>query len=243
MVKILVISSALVSTIAFSQVRNNETPTNRSINGTSAFMDASSYSTWNNSTNQGKGLVFPRTDLTTMLELIAPVNGRATAFPTRLDGMIVYNTGSGATKTGATSVNVTPGFYYYENKSNTLNGGTWKPLGSGVSAPTRDFTHGTPIDTGVTIASKKVFAVTGTFTHAGGITHDLDMPAGFDKMMQIKIYRISGTDASVKNLVGTTLYSYEVVGGKIRVNFGQGGILSTSYPEGTYEYILEYTKS
>lgn len=243
MKKSIVFSSLVLGAMLNAQVRNNSIPANAAANGTTAFLDASSSISWNGTNNQGKGLVFPRTDLTAMTSLLAPVNGIPASFPTRLDGMIVYNTGSGATKTGATSVNVTPGFYYYENKSNTLNGGTWKPLGSGVSAPTRDFTHGTPIDTGVTIASKKVFAVTGTFTHAGGITHDLDMPAGFDKMMQIKIYRISGTDASVKNLVGTTLYSYEVVGGKIRVNFGQGGILSTSYPEGTYEYILEYTKS
>ena len=122
------LSVSLVNTLAIAQVRNNESPSNAAINNTTAFLDASSSPKWNGSNNNGKGLVFPRTDLTTMTTLVAPLAGRPNSFPTQLDGMIVYNTGTGETKTGAQKVKVTPGFYFYENKSTTLNGGTWKPL-------------------------------------------------------------------------------------------------------------------
>ncbi|MBV7441078.1 hypothetical protein KRX57_06560 [Weeksellaceae bacterium TAE3-ERU29] len=110
-----------------AQVRNNLTPVNKSISGTSAFLDASSYIPWNNTTNEGKGLVFPRTNLVNLTTLKAPVQGLPTSFPNRLDGMIVYNTESGTAAIGGTPVS--RGFYYYKNDSNTLQGGTWVRLG------------------------------------------------------------------------------------------------------------------
>lgn len=122
------LSVSLISSFVTAQVVNNLTPANEGINETTAFLDASSSVEWNNSTNNGKGLVFPRTDLTAMLSLSAPVSGLPTSFPTYLDGMIVYNEGTGKAKTGTGNVDVKPGFYFYENKSTTLNGGTWKPL-------------------------------------------------------------------------------------------------------------------
>ena len=131
MKRIFIISAiSLMSSNIMAQVRNNLEPTVNAINNTTAFLDASSSVEWNASNSDGKGLVFPRTDLTEMATLVAPVNGISASFPTRLDGMIVYNTGTGETKTGAQKVKVTPGFYFYENKSTTLNGGTWKPLGT-----------------------------------------------------------------------------------------------------------------
>jgi hypothetical protein len=45
--------------------------------------------------------------------------------------MIVYNTAtSGTAGVGSTQGTLSPGFWYYENKSATNTGGTWKPLGS-----------------------------------------------------------------------------------------------------------------
>lgn len=131
MKKYLLVTLLVTFTVATSQVRNNLTPSNGSITNNTPFLDASS-GTFNSSVNIGKGLVFPRTDLVAMTTLVAPVNGIPNAFPTRLDGMIVYNTATGTAATGTSGVSVVPGFYYYDNKSTTLNGGTWKPFSGGA---------------------------------------------------------------------------------------------------------------
>lgn len=134
MKKVTILSLMVLGVGAGAQIRNSEVPLNGAVSGTTAFLDASSSPVWNGSTNIAKGLVFPRTDLTTMTALVAPVNGRPTSFPTRLDGMIVYNTGKGTAATGTSGVTVEPGFYYYDNKTGNLNGGTWKPLGDTAAA-------------------------------------------------------------------------------------------------------------
>lgn len=126
---------ALLSTVAIgAQIKTNQNISQNSIPNQTAFLDASSSTDWNGKPNVGKGLVFPRTDLTVLATLVATPNGIPASFPTRLDGMVVYNTGTGTSKVG--NVSVKPGFYYYENKSTTdLHGGTWKPLG-GTALPT-----------------------------------------------------------------------------------------------------------
>lgn len=92
----------------------------------SAFIDASSNNTANTSTNIGKGLLFPRTNLTTLALLSGAPTGLPVSYPTRFDGMIVYNNASGTAAIGGGEVK--PGFYYYENKSTTVNGGKWVRL-------------------------------------------------------------------------------------------------------------------
>lgn len=95
----------------------------------SSFLDASSVTAWNSPTgNLGKGLVFPRTDLTQFATLVSSALPGINNYPTKFDGMVVYNTASGTASIGGAKVE--PGFYYYENKSNTLNGGKWKPFNS-----------------------------------------------------------------------------------------------------------------
>jgi hypothetical protein len=100
-----------------------------------AFVDASSNPMVNNSQNLGKGLVFPRVDLSNFtLPALTGGYGKNTNFPTFLDGMIVYNKNTGGTAgVGSTEGTLTPGYWYYENKSGTESGGTWKPLSSGSS--------------------------------------------------------------------------------------------------------------
>ena len=116
---------------ANSQVRIVNSSSNSSASNSSAFIDASSNSTSNATTNIGKGLLYPRVDLTTFASFSGSPTGIGTSYPTRFDGMVVYNTGTGNTLSSAstTIVAVTPGFYYYNNKSNTLTGGVWKPVG------------------------------------------------------------------------------------------------------------------
>jgi hypothetical protein len=91
------------------------------------FMDASGFPVSNQS---GKGLLFPRTDLTLFTFKTATTN--ALLFPTAYDGMIVYNIASGLTKSGI-QVYVTPGFYYFSNPSSgySTSIGTWIRISSG----------------------------------------------------------------------------------------------------------------
>ena len=108
-------------------------------------MDASSYSTWNNSTDNGKGLLFPSVDLVNFTAIKASVSGIPTSFPTRFDGMIVYNTATGTAGIGGAFVS--PGFYYYKNKTTALNGGSWVRLADASKSVTP---QGTEFPTDVT---------------------------------------------------------------------------------------------
>ncbi len=127
-----------VLAVAFSagisaQIRTVNNATNSSVANSPAFIDASSNTTVNGSTNVGKGLLFPRVDLSAMTAFPSVTAGIPSSFPTRFDGMIVYNTASSGTAgVGSTSGTLTPGFWYYENKSATNTGGTWKPVSAGV---------------------------------------------------------------------------------------------------------------
>jgi hypothetical protein len=122
------------------QVRIVNSISNSVALNSSAFIDASSNLTINNSTNLGKGLLYPRTDLTTFANFGGNSIGLATSYPTRFDGLLVYNTGTGNTLASAADaiVAVTPGFWYYDNKSNTLKGGIWKPIASAGVASSSD---------------------------------------------------------------------------------------------------------
>jgi len=109
---------------ATAQVKTNQTISNGAISTSSAFLDASSSPSWNLTTNTGKGLLFPRVDLTTFAAFAyAGTVGLTTNYPSRFDGMIVYNSATGTAAIGGTAV--TPGFYYYANTTTTINGGNW----------------------------------------------------------------------------------------------------------------------
>jgi hypothetical protein len=132
---ILLIISLFVINKAYSQVLINNNGGSYDIPSESAFLDASSYfdPTTSGSENAGKGLVFPRTNLTAFT-FITSAGGYGTYFPTYFDGMIVYNTGTGSTpkSQGVTSTNVTPGFYYFQNLNSAstydIAGGQWVRL-------------------------------------------------------------------------------------------------------------------
>ena len=122
--------------IAKSQVRSNN-PISADLGGRSVFLDASA-ELFSNSSNIGKGLVFPRTDLTTFQ---FSHNNDGIDFPTGYDGMIVFNTGSGitpATRSGVGSQTVEPGFYYFSNPPPLLLGGNLVFSNAGRWVP---FTH------------------------------------------------------------------------------------------------------
>ena len=114
-----------------AQVRIVNSANQTGLTNSPAFIDASSNPAVNNSENVGKGLIFPRVDLSALTAFPSVSAGLPTSFPSRFDGMIVYNIStSGTAGVGSTEGTLSPGFWYYENKSSTNDGGTWKPLGS-----------------------------------------------------------------------------------------------------------------
>ena len=149
-----------------------------------AFMDAATnFDTDLTGSNiNGKGFVFPRTDLTSWVFLTNDLDDGY--IPTSYDGMIVYNTGTGNSPSGGnnptTSTAVTPGFYYFSNPTITafdtpsIIQGEWKPLGS-EGSPKIHITENTPTETNlvtVDATMEKVISITGT---ADGITTHMDL--------------------------------------------------------------------
>ncbi|MCW3160832.1 autotransporter outer membrane beta-barrel domain-containing protein [Chryseobacterium oryctis] len=128
--QIILIGGMLWSGIAQSQVRIANSNLNIALPGSSAFIDASSNLTYNSTTNVGKGLLYPRVDLSVFTAFGGVPIGIPGSFPTYYDGFVVYNIKEGGIAgVGTTQGTLAPGFWYYDNKSGTINGGTWKPLG------------------------------------------------------------------------------------------------------------------
>lgn len=126
------ITAALIVIASFSSFGQIKTGSNISntIANENPFLDLSDYSEYPN--NIGKGLVFPRTDLTTWTFKTDNLDG--ITFPTAFDGMIVYNTGTGSTVAGqGQQVTVSPGFYYFSNPGATDNvtNGQWLKFEAG----------------------------------------------------------------------------------------------------------------
>ena len=133
MMKRIIISAYIICAFVLTihaQVRIVNNADNGAVMNSPAFIDVSSNTSINSSNNVGKGLVFPRVDLADMTAFPSVSTGIPTSFPTRFDGMIVYNTAvSGVAGVGSTQGTLSAGFWYYDNKSTSNTGGTWKPLG------------------------------------------------------------------------------------------------------------------
>ena len=138
---LLLVMLFITTTVCYGQIRTADTNTVNAAPGSSAFIDASSSSAYNDpDDNLGKGLLFPRVDLTTFTAF-GGVVGLGNSHPTFYDGFVVYNTASsGVAGVGETEGQLSPGFWYYDNSNPTgetnalkLVSGTWKPLGSGVA--------------------------------------------------------------------------------------------------------------
>ncbi|WP_343644004.1 hypothetical protein [Chryseobacterium sp.] len=122
-----------VGCFASGQVRIANSTANQTAPNSSAFIDASSNTVFNSSANIGKGLLFPRTDLTQFNAFGGSPIGVPTSYANFYDGFIVYNTAtSGRAGVGATEGSLTPGYWYYDNKTRTVNGGTWKPINNSM---------------------------------------------------------------------------------------------------------------
>ena len=164
----------------------------------------------------------------------------AGAFPTALDGMIVYNAATGNTLAAVSGNNgvvtaVTPGYYYFSNPGQTTDVifGKWIPLGS--TAP-KNITP-TAIATAIAIDGAPVYAIKGQFTTvANSALTTIAPPTGITGVYRITIFK--GTSTLV---FSPTVNSFDFSKTVDNVITGDA-IFSQVYPVGTYNYILEYFK-
>ncbi|MFZ4929988.1 hypothetical protein [Chryseobacterium sp. Mn2064] len=230
-----------IATVSYAQVRIVNSATNAGVGNMTAFIDASSNNTANGQPNVGKGLLFPRTDLTLLTAFGGGATGAPTSFPSRYDGMIVYNTATtGVAGVGTTQGTLSPGYWYYENKSATVNGGTWKPLTSAAIDPKVTIgTAETATNTIITTptGNKQLYTIKGTFTASGTSTAvNIPAPTGMTTMYGITIYK-TGTGT----VYDRSLYSYTVATTAGNAITGSPS-MSVVYPADTYDYVLEYLK-
>jgi len=182
MKKLIYISSIFLTFASFAQVANNG-PTPTTASATSAFINASvsTFQSLNGFSqdgtgNNGKSLVFPRTDLTQFtFATFSPGD-----FPSNFDAAIVYNNGTGTTPASGSGVGnqpVTPGFYYFSNPGSSFNtnSGQWLPFDNGSTRT--DVVNNTVNNTNTIIngVPEKVVIVPGT---ANGTTTELVPNAG-----------------------------------------------------------------
>lgn len=208
----------------------------------SSFLDASGYT--ESEISVGKGLNFPRTDLTQFSFNTSDL-GQYQYSKTAFDGMVVYNTGKGKTGTTAVTqgiqVDVVPGFYYFSNPTanegtSDVSQGRWLPLG-GLNSAVGIGTTETATD--VIVDTKQVYAVKGSFTSNGSTKATIEFPTGIKSIYSIRVYKKDGVQGT--KIVHSQLYSYDLAAKTDNVVFGSG-VMSTSIPEGQYEYVLEYLK-
>ncbi|MGE8537286.1 MAG: hypothetical protein ACN6OJ_22110 [Chryseobacterium sp.] len=237
---------AFASVVAMLQYTNAQVRTNGfasgNIQGQGVFLDASgSTGGFTDSVNNGKGLVFPRTDLTTFT-FATPVTDEDN-FPTAYDGMIVFNSASGTTVSGI-ATSVTPGYYYFSNPTGgTANGfatstGRWVSLSTSpkVTVGTAETTTNTIINVSPGV-DKQLYAIKGSFTASGTSTAvNIPAPTGMTTMYGITIYK-----AGTNTVYDRSLYSYNPVTTPGNAVTGSPS-MSVVYPNGTYDYVLEYLK-
>jgi len=178
-----IIGCFLIAQMGFAQIKINSNLGTTSLTNHTAFLDASISTTWNGSTNNGKGLLFPRVNLTTLATMM-PTTSVATNNPNRFDGMLVYNTATGTSAIGAKAVK--PGFFYYSNQSTNVNGGTWISVGDiGTTA----------LGVVATVAAYTVLATDSTiFCDAATAPFTVTLPSPVGNSG--KVYIIRKTDAT-----------------------------------------------
>lgn len=220
---------------SMAQVRTNNA-VSPSISSNSPFLDASG-NLFTTSTNNGKGLVFPRTNLSTFT--FNPSSGSPANYKTGFDSMIVYNTITGstpATGSGIGNQDVTPGFYYFSNPTST-NGATlngeWIRLDGGSS---RTEVNNNTINETTTIINgvpEKVVLVDGV---ANGTTTELTLDAAVlssgdvTQLREAKIYQ--GT-----RLLMVASGDYDSAGNVLVTG---DGMVNKLLPAGTYTVELYY---
>jgi hypothetical protein len=188
---------------------------------------------------QGKGIAYPRVNLTRVqdfgVSLPTMPNPLTSVSPysTFLDGLVVYNTGTGSPAPGANIGSVeggsfTPGFWYYDNRnpqatSNAarLVAGTWRPLGSGggstTTKPSGSWIYCPPFMLDLEETSVNLFdeykrgLSLGGFTvsspGATGVANLVENAGDFDYLV-----RYEGSSITITSVSSTGVMEYEVIG-------------------------------
>ena len=240
----------IIILFAMSNIVNAQTLSNGDIinyfPGSSAFLDGSTYNS--STTNDGKGLVFPTTDLTVFTFRMQYVDG--VNFPSAYDGMIVYNIATGKTLANVGGDNgvvtdVFPGFYYFQNpgQNTDLTNGKWVLIGDLIKniSPTIEVT------TSISVDGAKVYATKGTFvTNGTDATTTIVPPTGITGVYRISIFKNTPTlitgKPDVKAQIASSVYDFDIA------NISTANVItghypfSEIYPAGTYNYTLEYFK-
>ena len=216
----------LVSSLSFSQVLTNQSPS-ASAATSLAFIDGSSSSTYNGVANAGKGIVFPRTDLTAVTSVLDTGSlGSASYNPNYYDGLIVFNTGTGAipaTGMGTSTDDVSPGFYFYRNTGTAWNTGVWKPMNGGTASVA--ITENTAVATNVVTTSadaEQVISLTGS---ADGVSTHIDLGTTILAANTVKQFRKAIVYNASGNLVAIASGSYDVTTNKFVTGNGMMNVL------------------
>lgn len=225
-----------MSYLAGAQVLSNGNTLNQ-YSTNNVFFDGSSNfdPTLTSDNNNGKGLLFPRTDLTLWVWLLDDMNSSSGfLIPGAYDGMIVFNTGTGPTPTGAgnpiVSTDVVPGFYYFSNPtvdpnnfSPSITDGRWIPIGSAANNVVKSKTVIGEVPANATTATLDV----------NGLVTDLDKmaPSTVNTFLGAKIYNAAG------DLVMTADAGYDKVANVITTG---NGMMYQVLPQGIYTVIVDY---
>ena len=225
-------------TYSFAQILTNQNPSS-SASTSFAFIDAGSSSTYNGVANAGKGIIYPRTDLTAVTSFLDSGSlGSASYNPNYYDGIVVYNTAtSGTAGIGSTEGTLSAGFWYYENTSGNSTGGTWRPLGgAGGGSVTLD---ATPKDSDLSIdgVQEKVVRLSGT---ADGTTTHIDLGTSVLAANTVGTFRkaiiYNGTTG---HIVMESTGSYDSATNKFVTG---NGMMNVLLPAATYTVELYYTE-
>ncbi|WP_312390664.1 hypothetical protein [Chryseobacterium sp.] len=231
-----------LGTVASAQVLTNQ-PVNPTITNSNVLLDGSTNFSVEAGAQPyvGKGVIIPSVDLVNFQFDLTLADGAT--FPTMFDGMIVYNRSTGTTLTAgnrsSTATAVSPGYYYFYNpngyNNQTVQPGVWRPLGGDprVNIASAE----TPTNTSVN--GNQIYAKRGTFTTNGTST----TPTAITNQTAIaspgSLYRITIYQSGTNNVYANSVYSYAADG-----TFVTGSpSMSVVYPQGTYNYTVEYTKT
>ena len=194
---------------------NASGPTFQSSNGFSA----------DGSGNLGKGIAFPRTNLTSFV-FAEYASGD---FPANFDGMVVYNIGVGVTPTSGSGIGgeaIVPGFYFFSNPGSQFdtNSGNWIPVGNSAIATKKREVIKT-IEVGATTATVDLTSGDNSGQGMAGVT--------VNQFIGAKIY-----NNATGQLQMDASSSY--VDGTAKILTTGNGFISQVLPAGTYKFVIEY---
>jgi hypothetical protein len=222
---------ALISSnYSYAQLSSTEVLNEGGSPNSLSFFDGSSSTSYNSFNSAGKGLMFPRIDLTTLKTtdiFDGGSIGQANYNPNYYDGLVVYNTVSGSIVStdpmgSILGDNFDLGFYYYQNVSGTLNGGQWLPLDG-------SFTKTITINTVPALGVSTVLDLDedGAIVVGGGTIGEIT------NLLEAKIYDNTG------QLVLTASSNYD--NDTKELTTGNGGVNTLlSVGKGPYTVILAY---